>query len=71
MEFTFEGKFNDEQLDAPLFRVWLPDVLKCRSPAVTKCLFNPLKHKVFTKNIIKKIISCDAGNNLFFITKIN
>jgi len=49
MELTLEDKFNDEQLGAPLFHIWLPDILKCRSPAVTTCLFNPLKLKVVTK----------------------
>jgi len=51
MELTLEEKFNDEQLGAPLFRVWLPDILKCRSPAVTTCLFNPLEHKILLNNI--------------------
>ena len=71
MEFTLEGKFNDEQLDASLFRVLLPDVLKCRSPAVTKCLFNPLKHKVFTKKYSKYQILRRREQPFFSITKIN
>lgn len=49
MELALDDKFNDEQLGAYMFRVWLLDILKCRSPAVTTCLFNPLKLTIITK----------------------